>query len=150
MWIKKKEYNRLLDQMDDIRKEYNKIYKENNDLEDELYQVKDTAQTRELYFKNELENKKQMVDTQKEQISRLDRDNNMLIEANKKLTDWINKIINEVGIYEVNDRHSIQIPIYKEERRAIFGNMDDVMKEMPNFINGETIIIPEIKFVRFK
>ena len=150
MWIRKKEYIQLLNQRDDARKWVDKLGEEKTDLEDELYQVKDTAQTRELYFKNELENKKQMVDTQKEQISRLDRDNNMLIETNKKLTDWINKIINEVGIYEVNDRHSVQIPIYKEERRAIFGNMNDVMKEMPNFINGEIIIIPEIKFVRFK
>ena len=150
MWIRKKEYIQLLNQRDDARKWVDKLGKEKTDLEDELYRVKDTAQTRELYFKNELEHKKQFVDAQKEQISRLDKDNNMLIEANKKLTDWINKMINEVGIYEVNDRHSVQIPIYKEERRAIFGNMDDVMKEMPNFINSETIIIPEIKFVRFK
>lgn len=150
MWIRKKEYIQLLNQRDDARKWVDKLGKEKTDLEDELYRVKDTAQTRELYLNNELEHKKQFIDAQKEQISRLDRDNDMLMTSNKKLTDWINKMINEVGIYEVNDRHSVQIPIYKEERRAIFGNMDDVMKEMPNFINSETIIIPEIKFVRFK
>ena len=143
MWIRKKEYIQLLNQRDDARKWVDKLGKEKTDLEDELYRVKDTAQTRELYLNNE-------IDAQKEQISRLDKDNNMLMTSNKKLTDWINKMINEVGIYEVNDRHSVQIPIYREERRAIFGNMDDVMKEMPNFINSETIIIPEIKFVRFK
>lgn len=150
MWIRKKEYIQLLNQRDDARKWVDKLGKEKTDLEDELYRVKDTAQTRELYLNNELEHKKQFIDAQKEQISRLDKDNDMLMTSNKKLTDWINKMINEVGIYEVNDRHSVQIPIYKEERRAIFGNMDDVMKEMPNFINSETIIIPEIKFVRFK
>ena len=150
MWINKKQYIKLIDQRDSARKWIDKLGTEKTELEEELYKTRDLANTNKLYYEQEIENKKQLIDNQKEQISRLDNNNHILMASNQNLTTWINKIINEVGIYEVNDKHSITIPIYKEPRRALYGNMDDVMKEIPEFLNTEEIVIPQIKFVKMK
>ena len=87
---------------------------------------------------------------QRDSIDVYRKDNDTLIKANQKLIDWINKIINEVGIYEVHDRRTITIPIYKSSAKAVFGSINDIKASMENFVNQEEIIIPEIRFIKMK
>ncbi len=61
-------------------------------------------------FKNELIKE---VTANKKIISDLTENNKILAEENKKLIEWIEKIINEIGSYEVSERNCIRVPIYK-------------------------------------
>lgn len=81
----------------------------------------------------------------KDRIEWLSQDNDTLLKANIKLTEWINKIINEVGIYEVQDRRTISIPICKKIESAAFGDP----KVLP-FMEKEEVIIPEIRFIKMR
>ena len=101
-------------------------------------------------LEEELKHKDSVIDIQKQSIETYKNDNDILMTANQKLTDWVNKIINEVGIYEVEDRRSVTIPICKQTHRAITGNWDDIQNKMPDFLSQEEIIIPEIRFIRIK
>lgn len=100
--------------------------------------------------KKEIHDKNDIINIQNERINSLSVNNDMLMETNRKLTEWINKIINEVGIYEVHDRKSITIPIYKNPVKAAFGKIDDIKANMENFMAQEEIIIPEIRFIKMK
>jgi hypothetical protein len=100
--------------------------------------------------KTELKHKDNIIDIQKQSIKTYKNDNDILMTANQKLTDWVNKIINEVGIYEVEDRRTVTIPICKNPRRVIAGKWDDIKDGMPEFLSQEEIIIPEIRFIRMK
>lgn len=82
----------------------------------------------------------------KDRIEWLSQDNDILLKTNMKLTEWINKIINEVGIYEVQDRKTISIPIYRKIDSAI---LRDDSKIVP-FMDKEEIIIPEIRFIKMR
>lgn len=101
-------------------------------------------------LEEELKHKDNVIDIQKQSIETYKNDNDILMTANQKLTDWVNKIINEVGIYEVEDRRTVTIPICKNPRRVIAGKWDDIKDGMPEFLSQEEIIIPEIRFVRMK
>ena len=81
----------------------------------------------------------------KDRIEWLSQDNDTLLKANIKLTEWINKIINEVGIYEVQDRRTISIPICRKIESAAFGDP----KVLP-FMEKEEVIIPEIRFIKMQ
>ena len=101
-------------------------------------------------LEEELKHKDNVIDIQKQSIETYKNDNDILMTANQKLTDWVNKIINEVGIYEVEDRRSVTIPICKNSHRVIAGKWDNVKDKMPGFLSQEEIIIPEIRFIRMK
>ena len=101
-------------------------------------------------LEEELKHKDNVINIQKQSIETYKNDNDILMTANQKLTDWINKIINEVGIYEVEDRRTVTIPICKNPRRVIAGKWDDIKEGMPEFLSQEEIIIPEIRFIRMK
>ena len=101
-------------------------------------------------LEEELKHKDNIIDIQKQSIETYKNDNDILMTANQKLTDWVNKIINEVGIYEVEDRKSVTIPICRNPRRIMAGKWDDIKDGMPEFLSQEEIIIPEIRFVRMK
>lgn len=101
-------------------------------------------------LEEELKHKDNVIDIQKQSIETYKNDNDILITANQKLTDWVNKIINEVGIYEVEDRRTVTIPICKNPRRVIAGKWDDIKDGMPEFLSQEEIIIPEIRFIKMK
>ena len=81
----------------------------------------------------------------KNRIEWLSQDNDTLLKANIKLTEWINKIINEVNIYEVQDRRTISIPICRKIESAAFGDP----KVLP-FMKKEEVIIPEIRFIKMR
>lgn len=101
-------------------------------------------------LEEELRHKDNVIDIQKQSIETYKNDNDILMTANQKLTDWVNKIINEVGIYEVEDKRTVTIPICKNPRRVIAGKWDDIKDGMPEFLSQEEIIIPEIRFIRMK
>ena len=101
-------------------------------------------------LEEELKHKDNVINIQKQSIETYKNDNDILITANQKLTDWVNKIINEVGIYEVEDRRSVTIPICRNPRKVMAGKWDDIKNGMPEFLSQEEIIIPEIRFVRMK
>ena len=101
-------------------------------------------------LEEELKHKDNVIDIQKQSIETYKNDNDILMTANQKLTDWVNKIINEVGIYEVEDKRTVTIPICKNPRRVIAGKWDDIKDGMPEFLSQEEIIIPEIRFIRMK
>ena len=110
----------------------------------------DEARVKITRLEEELKHKDNVIDIQKQSIETYKNDNDILMTANQKLTDWVNKIINEVGIYEVEDKKSITIPIYKNSHRVIAGKWDDIRDKMPGFLSQEEIIIPEIRIIKTK
>ncbi len=113
-----------------------KKYQEMQDLIEGYRDSRDAKQS-EIYDlrleKNHLENK----------IKILEQNNTALIDNNNKLTDWIEKIINEVGYYKVAEDFQMKIPIYKNEC-TIFG-----MKEGKPFTQKE-IVLPQICFMKME
>lgn len=123
---------------------------EKNELIEKLQLLLDEGSKKIVRLEEELKHKDNIIDIQKDRIEVGNKDYNIMLNSNQKLTDWVNKIINEVGIYEVKDRRSVAIPVYKNPVKAIGGNMEDVKDMLPNFLAQEEIIIPEIRFIRFK
>ena len=123
---------------------------EKTELIEKFEKMMEEARVKIARLEEELKHKDVVIDIQKQSIETYKNDNDTLMTANQKLTDWVNKIINEVGIYEVEDRRTVTIPICKNPRRVIAGKWDDIKDGMPEFLSQEEIIIPEIRFVRMK
>ena len=71
-----------------------------------------------------------------EQLQNKIKYDNYLNQENKKMIEWVQKILQEFGTYEVRERQSVQIPIMKHK---------DFMYGYNNVrMTSETIIIPEI------
>lgn len=134
----------------DVNRSLLKDKTEKMELIDNMKILMEEARIKISNLEEELKHKDNVIDIQKQSIETYRNDNEILMTANQKLTDWLNKIINEVGIYEVEDRRSVTIPICKNSHRAIAGRWDDIKDEMPNFLSQEEIIIPEIRFIRIK
>ena len=83
----------------------------------------------------ELENEKYREIIEKLQ-SKIEYDK-YLFEENRKLIDWVQKILKEFGTYDVNQRERIQIPIYR------CGNYY-YSNELNRNVCSTTIVIPEI------
>ena len=123
---------------------------EKTELIEKFEKMMEEARVKIARLEEELKHKDNIIDIQKQSIKTYKNDNDILMTANQNLTDWVNKIINEVGIYEVEDRRSITIPICKNPHRVMAGKWDDIKDEMPGFLSQEEIIIPEIRFIRMK
>ena len=123
---------------------------EKAELIEKMNTLIEEARVKIVRLEEELKHKDNVIDIQKQSIETYKNDNDILMTANRDLTDWVNKIINEVGIYEVEDRRSITIPICRNPRRVIAGKWDDIKDGMPEFLSQEEIIIPEIRFIRMK
>lgn len=123
---------------------------EKAELIEKMNTLMEEARVKIARLEEELKHKDNVIDIQKQSIETYKNDNDILMTANQKLTDWVNKIINEVGIYEVEDKRTVTIPIYKNPRRVIAGKWDDIKDGMPEFLSQEEIIIPEIRFIRMK
>lgn len=118
-----------------------------NDLKGQLeYSVIQNTQLQE-----DISHHKNINNIQKDSIEVYRKDNNILMEANQRLTEWINKMINEVGVYEVHDRRAVTIPIFKNTvKAAVFSGKDDIKADMENFMRQEEIVVPEIRFIKMK
>lgn len=69
------------------------------------------------------------------QVYSLNYSFNRLQEENQKLIDWIEKIINDLGAYEVAENNAIRVPFYKKRRN-----------EKEEAGNVEEIILPQITY----
>ena len=124
MFVKKEIYN-------DLIKDNFKLNKMNKILEDRIKLLK--CEKEELKtLNNELE----------EEIVRLEKRNETLelsvqdlARENEKLVDWVNKIINDIGCYQVNER-SVKIPVME-----CMGNSYEPCI-------GKKVTIPEISFYK--
>ena len=123
---------------------------EKTELIEKMNTLIEEARVKIARLEEELKHKDSVIDIQKQSIETYKNDNDILMTSNQKLTDWVNKIINEVGIYEVEDRRTVTIPICKNPRKVIAGKWDDIKDGMPELLSQEEIIIPEIRFVRMK
>ena len=114
-----------------------KVYEEKMDLLNGYIQRCDRKNDEIAKLKNENNNLKNRV-------SSLENINENLVMENKKLIDWIEKIINEVGCYTVPDGNHVTIPVYKNEcEPAYYGQTYN-----PFIRESVVTIIPEIKFVK--
>ncbi|MCI8621364.1 MAG: hypothetical protein HFJ50_06555 [Clostridia bacterium] len=118
MFINKKKYKEKLDLLEGYRQSRDKKQEKIYDLEIQI---------------SRLENK----------IDRLESNNTALINENSKLTEWIYKIINEVGCYEVSEYNSIRIPVYRNE--CVPYN-EEHLKEM----KMKEIVLPQICFMKME
>lgn len=146
MWISKKEYEKL-------KWNEERLMKDNRILREKMqnYEIgEDQSRKAMRELRDEKQRLEETLKTQKITLNNITKDNTILLTNNKVLLEWINKIINEVGVYNVETRQTIRIPIYKSPIRAIGGRYEDVIKEIPNFLKQEEIIIPEIKFITMK
>lgn len=146
MIISRKEWEEKCDENRSLLKNKEEALMKIEYLEEQLK----NSEKHNSLLQEELKHKENVNNIQKESLETYRKDNDTLLTANQKLTDWVNKIINEVGIYEVEDRRSVTIPICKSIKRSISGKWDNVKDELSNFLSQEEIIIPEIRFIRMK
>lgn len=146
MFIKREEWEEKCDTNRALLKDK----AEKAELIEKMNTLMEEARVKITRLEEESKHKDNVIDIQKQSIETYKNDNDILMTANQKLTDWVNKIINEVGIYEVEDRRSVTIPICKNSHRVIAGKWDNVKDEIPGFLSQEEIIIPEIRFIRMK
>lgn len=81
-----------------------------------------------------------------EENKSLSKTNDNLMQENKKLIDWIEKIINEVGV-KINDSYenqTITIPYY--EKTKPYKASGNEWKEL----NRKDIIIPSIRYTKIR
>lgn len=97
----------------------------------------------------ERKNTSELLHIQNNMITNLEKENVSLLEQNKQLVNWIDSILNKVGVCEVRNRNTISIPIYKRDEPVTFSNSVKEM-DIQNYLIKEEIIIPEIKFIKIK
>ncbi len=106
-------------------------------------------QCEDLSFKldNERSNSKELQASNTKRIQDLERQQSIVVDTNQKLIDWIFKMIEKVGVYEVNSSQRITIPMYKPDGIKAAYN-DNIRPINPGYLRQEEIIIPEIRFVK--
>lgn len=67
-------------------------------------------------YRNQKDELIKQASNDKEIIKDLANSNEMLIKENKILIEWIEKIIKDVGCYEVSERNLIRVPIFKNTK----------------------------------
>lgn len=111
--------------------------------------LQDAIKNRDYY---ERMYKKQVTETNSLLISCREKDKHIksleanyetLCEENRKLIDWLQKVIHEVGSYEVRSSHSIKIPIYKHEEEILQDGFISPYVE-------QDIYIPEVHFKKIR
>lgn len=138
--IKSKKYKKLEEENERLNNELDSKIEYNKFLLGELNKIKSKNNILEDDLKKSSKNS---IDLQR-QIS-------SLLDTNKDLTNWIQKILNEVGIQEVHQKKTgVTIPIYKVER-AVY-NPDEIDPNnfhiRPGYLDRQEIIIPELRFVK--
>lgn len=135
MWIKKKEYIKMKKKIEDLERDndilssnniylndqYEKIRSENNSLQDDI-------------------KKKSSENIQ------LQRSITTTLETNNTLNNWIERILNDVGIKELHERTGVTIPVYIQDDQGIPYKAADC--DAPFVRRRKEIIIPELRFVK--
>lgn len=135
MWIKKKEYLKMKKKIEDLERDndilssnniylndqYEKIISENNSLQDDI-------------------RKKSSENIQ------LQRSITTTLETNNTLNNWIERILNDVGIKELHERTGVTIPVYIQDDQGLPYKAADC--DAPFVRRRKEIIIPELRFVK--
>ena len=146
MWIKRKEWEDKCD----TNKKLLRDKTEKDQIITSLHEELNNAEKHAMQLENDRYNTAQMAGLYKERMDDVIKQNDVLMKSNQKLIEWINKIINEVGVYNVEDRRTVTIPIYRNPVQAMYGTSEEISNNLKDFVQTEEIIIPEIRFVRMK
>lgn len=84
----------------------------------DLFNKKKMSELKELCeaYRKEREKYRDKYIEKKSDYDKVYELNQRLIEENRTLINWIEKMINEVGIYEINKESSVRIPIQKQAK----------------------------------
>ena len=115
-----------------------------------LHEELNEAEKNIVQIESDRYNTVQTVGLYKNRVDDLNKQLDALLKTNQNLVDWVNKIITEVGVYDVKTKDHITIPIYKNPIKAMYGTPDEIKENMKEFVQTEEIVIPEIRFVRMK
>ena len=114
MFIKKSKYQEKLQLIDGLKKMNSDKYNEIQDLQLKISDLEGQNNSLSSYF-------------------------GKLQEENQKLINWIERIINDLGAYEVAEDNAIRIPIYKRK-----------MYEETNTGEAEDVIWPQVTYMLVK
>jgi hypothetical protein len=131
------------------RKNYEKKNKEIKELKGQIEAYKDKILHRDVLIDTLEHDKKNLDDLNnnfRQRLIHLEAANDNLMETNQRLTEWVEKIIKDAGIYEVKEKTAFSIPIYKEPFAA-FGTHEEIKEA---FLHKDDIIIPEIRIMKYK
>lgn len=135
MWIKKKEYIKMKKKIEDLERS-NRIYESNN-----IY-------LNDQYEKIRSENNSLQDDIKKKSSEniQLQRSITTTLETNNTLNNWIERILNDVGIKELHERTGVTIPVYIQDDQGLPYKAADC--DAPFVRRRKEIIIPELRFVK--
>lgn len=114
MFIKKSKYQEKLQLIDGLKKMNSDKYNEIQDLQLKISDLEGQNNSLSSYF-------------------------GKLQEENQKLINWIERIINDLGAYEIPEDNAIRIPIYKRK-----------MYEETNMGDVEEVILPQVTYMLVK
>ena len=73
-----------------------------------------------------------------------------MLQTNQELVDWIYKIIHECKVMKVNNENTVTIPVYERDVKPLYSAIDEDEVSRPFCDPQEEVIIPSIRFVKFK
>lgn len=135
MWIKKKEYIRMQGKLDELERD-NDILSSNNDYLNKKYE-------KVLKEKESLEHD---IKQKSSENIQLQRSITTILETNNTLNNWIERILNDVGIKELHERTGVTIPVYIQDDQGSPYKAADC--DAPFVRRRKEIIIPELRFVK--
>lgn len=91
-------------------------------------------------LRNKVKSLEHTCEDKNKELAELHNMLNRLINSNTNLCDWIEKIMIDVGCYEISPNNSIRIPMYKNITNFGFDKGD-------SYIQTETVL-PEIKIYK--
>lgn len=132
--LSKKKYNNLIEDNDRLDKELDKKIEYNQILLEQISELQTKVSNLEYDLKQKSSNN---INLEKQLTS--------LLDANQKLNNWIEKILNDVGIQELHEKTGITIPVYTENPVRAY---DDSQFNNDGFLRRKEIIIPELRFIK--
>lgn len=131
--ISKKQYNEMQKKIDDLERDLRIAASSNDYLTTRYEDVKKTCRSLEDDIKRKSSENIQLQKSVSAQI-----------DTNQKLNEWIEKILNEVGIRELHERTGVTIPVYINDQMPAYNAVVD----KPFIHERKEIIIPELRFVK--
>ena len=133
MWINKKKYLKMKKDLEDAQRDVDLMQSNNNYLNSKYEEAKKTCKSLEDDIKCKSSENIQLQKSVSAQI-----------DTNKRLNEWIEKILNEVGIKELHERTGVTIPVYVNDQMPAYNAVAD----KPFIRERKEIIIPELRFVK--
>ena len=131
--ISKEQYNKMQKKIDDLERDLRIATSSNDYLTTRYEDVKKTCRSLEDDIKHKSSENIQLQKSVSAQI-----------DTNQKLNEWIEKILNEVGIRELHERTGVTIPVYINDQMSAYNAVVD----KPFIHERKEIIIPELRFVK--